>query len=470
MAVKPAKPANTAMWTLMGLIAVLSIAAIILVLTPVEKPLEEQAKVEEELAEAKDENAKKIASLLEQAQQDFDAQRYVSPERDNAAYRYSQVLELDRDNQQATAGLEKITQHYAELVRQNLQKDNVLQAEADLQIIESIAPRSATAIELRLKLQTAKDQTNVVEQLLADAEKDLNANRLTKPDDNNALEKYRQVLQIDALNQDAKRGIQKIFDYYAEAAEKHVTAGNVSKAESIIDKMDLVQAGSLEAEQLRKRLERLTDTSSRIEKLLRRAKSAYQAGRYTRPSGNNALSYYQQVQRLDPNNRRASYGIEEIIDYYKNQFNQSIESGDFGQAEKAANVLDDMLPNSAMVVAMYKRLEASKPPSKPEIEIISDIVSQFKTSMEASDVKKVKNLSEFEPGRDQFVEQFFANYQSLKMNVSGFQYIAKEHKATANVSLSRLVNKKGQAVQPGAWGEFSIVVQKNRAGQWRVYW
>ena len=119
---------------------------------------------------------------------------------------------------------------------------------------------------------------------------------------------------------------------------------------------------------------------------------------------------------------------------------------------------------------MYQRLESAKTPAKPEIEIISDIVSQFKTGMEASDVPKIKNLSEFEAGREQFVEQFFANYQSFKMNISGFQYIAKEHQGTAKVSLSRLVNKKGQAVQPGAWGEFTIVVRQNKANQWRVHW
>jgi hypothetical protein len=56
------------------------------------------------------------------------------------------------------------------------------------------------------------------------------------------------------------------------------------------------------------------------------------------------------------------------------------------------------------------------------------------------------------------------------MNVSGFQYIANEHKATAQVSLSRLINKKGHAVQPGAWGEFAIVVRKNKEEQWRIYW
>jgi serine/threonine protein kinase len=468
---KPVKSGNKAVWILMGLITVLSVAAIVLVLMPMEKSGQPPVEAEvEETPAGKGQNAEKIAALLEQAKQDFDAKRYVSPEGNNAAYRYMKALELDRDNKQAKAGVEKITQHYADLVRQHLANDEVLQAEQNLQIIESIVPRSATAIELRLKLQTAKDQTKVLATLLRDADKDYRANRLTKPDGNNALEKYRQVLQIDPLNQDAKRGIQKIFDYYAKAAQEQVAAGNVSKAEAIIDKMDLVQSGTLEAEQLRKKLERLSDSTARIDQLLRQAKSAYRAGRYTQPNGNNALSYYQKVLKLDPGNRRATYGIEEIIDYYKTRFNQALDRGQFTQAEKAVNTLDYILPNSTMVVAMYKRLQAAKPPPKPEIEIISGIVSQFKSSMESSDVKKIKSLSEFEAGREQFVEQFFANYRSFKMNVSGFQYIANEHKAKAKVSLNRLINNKGQAVQPGAWGEFAIVVRKNDDGQWRIYW
>jgi hypothetical protein len=119
---------------------------------------------------------------------------------------------------------------------------------------------------------------------------------------------------------------------------------------------------------------------------------------------------------------------------------------------------------------MYKRLEASKPPPKPEIEIISDLVNQFKKSMETYDLITIQNVSEFAPGRRQFLQQFFANYQSFQMNVSGFQYIATDHKATAEVKLNQLVNRKGQSVQPGAWGKFPIVVQKNSAGQWRIYW
>ena len=418
----------------------------------------------------KEQDAEKIAQLLQQAKQDFDAQRYVKPEGANAAYRYLQVLELDRDNKDAAAGLDQITQHYADLVNQHLRNDEVLQAESNLQIIESIAPRSSVALGLRLKLQSAKDKTGMTARLITEAAQAYNANHLTQPEGDNALEKYRQVLRIDPLNQEAKRGIEKIFGYYTDAAEQQLAAGNTSKVADIVEKLELVHPGSVEAENIRKRLDKLTTTSTQIAKLLRQAKSAYQAGRFVQPSERNALNYYQQVLKIDPNNSKAKYGVEEIIDYYKKRYDKAMSDNDFQHAEQAVNVLDYIIPNSSMVATMYKKLEASKPPPKPEIEIVSNVVMQFKTAMEAADVKSVKSLSEFAAGREQFVDQFFANYQSFKMNVSGFQFIANEHRANAHVSLNRLTNKKGYAVQPGAWGEFDIMVKKNNNNQWRVYW
>lgn len=480
--VQPPKSKNTGILAIVGLIVVLSIAAIVIVMLPEEQkpPAGQQAKVDETTAKdqqkvpldipQRDEAAEKIVSLLAQAKKDFDNKRYVKPEGANAAYRYLQVLEIDPNNKTALEGLEAITQHYAALVKRSLEYDKILEAESNLQIIESIAPRSAVAMELRLKMQTARDHTKVVAQLVADADRYYRSKRFTKPEGENALDKYRQALRIDPSNQDAKRGVQKIFEYYADAAENHVAAARYAKAESVIDKMDTVQPGSVEAEQLRKRLDKLTDKNAQVAQLLRKAKSAYNARRYTQPNGNNALAYYQKVLRIDANNSRAKYGIEEIVNFYKKQFDRSVGKGDFDKAEQAVNTIDYILPNSSMVVAMYKKLEASKPPPKPEIEIISGLVSQFKKTVESHDVSSVKGISEFVPGRAQFVEQFFANYQSFKMNISGFQYIAKEHKATAHVSLSRLINKQGHAVQPGAWGEFDIVVQKNKSNQWRVFW
>ena len=55
----------------------------------------------------------------------------------------------------------------------------------------------------------------------------------------------------------------------------------------------------MEAENIRKRLDKLTSTSTQIAQLLRQAKSAYQGGRYVQPDGRSALSYYQQVLKIE---------------------------------------------------------------------------------------------------------------------------------------------------------------------------
>ncbi len=473
---KPKKSHSTALRMIGVLFSVLSIAAFVfvsnrstktnLVLAPTIVPQKE--KLVDKETEKKTET---INQWLKLAKTEFEAQHYVSPDGANAAYYYLQILELDRNNGAAAAGLDRITQHYADLVNHYFQNNEVLQAEANLQIIESIAPRSSVALGLRLKLQTVKGRIGKTVQLLNDADEDVKANKLTQPDDDNALDKYRQVLQIDSNNQNAKQGIQKIFDYYGDVVEKQITKGSTDNVVGIIEKMEIIYPSSVETIRLRKMVEKITDTSSQITHLLLQAKTAYQAGQFTQPSGSNALHYYQQVLKIDPGNAKAKYGIEEIVVNYKTQFDQAIQNDDLKKAEQVVMSLEGIMPNSSTTIgAMYKRLDDSKNPPKPEIETISDMVSRFKNSMEASDLQNIKNLSQFKPEREQFVDHFFMDYRAIKINISGFQYIANEHTAIVHASLTRLINLKGDIVQPGLWGEFDLVVKRNKYNQWRIFW
>jgi hypothetical protein len=108
--------------------------------------------------------------------------------------------------------------------------------------------------------------------------------------------------------------------------------------------------------------------------------------------------------------------------------------------------------------------------AKSEEEIIGDLVSQFKVTLESQDLKNIDNLSEFQEGRQQFVQQFFDQYNSFRVNVSDVLYSEEDHKAIAKISLSHLINKKGHVVKPGPWGDFEIEISKNEQKQWKVHW
>ena len=79
-------------------------------------------------------------------------------------------------------------------------------------------------------------------------------------------------------------------------------------------------------------------------------------------------------------------------------------------------------------------------------------------------------MSNFQSNRQEFLTQFYNNYTSFKLKVSGIQYIDHENKGTANIALIDLVNIQGAEVEPGTWSRFEIELRRNTKGQWMVNW
>jgi len=88
-----------------------------------------------------------------------------------------------------------------------------------------INPQHAALLALRQRVQTAKAQTvdpvaEQIDTLLANADRQMKALRLTTPAGDAAFETYQAILQLDAQNQAAREGIQSIADKYFQWARK----------------------------------------------------------------------------------------------------------------------------------------------------------------------------------------------------------------------------------------------------------
>ena len=77
--------------------------------------------------------------------------------------------------------------------------------------------------------------------LLASAEEDMKALRLTTPDDNNALDKYNTVLAADPENREAREGLSRIVAVYVNLAQGAYNKGETQKAERLLERA--VKAG-----------------------------------------------------------------------------------------------------------------------------------------------------------------------------------------------------------------------------------
>ena len=76
-----------------------------------------------------------------------------------------------------------------------------------------------------------------VARLLAAAEADLEARRLTSPVGNNAWDRYQQVLEIDPANSDAIKGMERVMDTYMELFGTAVEQEDFDQAESYLERI-----------------------------------------------------------------------------------------------------------------------------------------------------------------------------------------------------------------------------------------
>jgi formylglycine-generating enzyme required for sulfatase activity len=90
--------------------------------------------------------------------------------------------------------------------------------------------------------------------LLASAAKDVTALRLTSPARNNAVERYREVLTLDADNAGAIAGLGEVVGKYIELAERSAGRGNRGGIERYLKRANGVQPGSEAVEEARERL------------------------------------------------------------------------------------------------------------------------------------------------------------------------------------------------------------------------
>jgi hypothetical protein len=84
------------------------------------------------------------------------------------------------------------------------------------------------------KARDAEQQSSVeippIEALLSAAESDLAALRLTNPQGDNAVDKYRRVLALDADNALAQAGLMTVVERYIALATETSTGGRFDKA------------------------------------------------------------------------------------------------------------------------------------------------------------------------------------------------------------------------------------------------
>lgn len=192
-----------------------------------------------------------------------------------------------------------------------------------------------------------------------EADTHLSNGRLTEPANGNALAAFNAVLEIDPGNQRATDGIATIKDRLVSRADTALEKGDLDTAEAEIGKLANLEPANpaierirgaaaqvrlqreLEAEAARRQAEEeerqrqaADQQQQQLQSLLGQAIASFDAGRLVEPPLDNALFYYREMLKIDPQNNPANAGIEQIAAQFVRQARQGLANNDLDVADR----------------------------------------------------------------------------------------------------------------------------------------
>jgi len=216
---------------------------------------------------------KAIAALLKKADKALADGRLLEPKDTNALALYQKVLEGDKDNAAAKAGIEKIHGALLDQARAALDRDDDNEAERAIAALQGMPEPKVAEID---KLQERLKLLKKVSPLLTHAADLLRQGHATTPADGNALDVYRSVLKLDPENKLAAGGLAQVQRVYLDRALAAAAQDDFSGADVILAEGSSIVPGSQELLDTRTRIEGIR--RQRATNVLAQANSALDAG------------------------------------------------------------------------------------------------------------------------------------------------------------------------------------------------
>ena len=355
-------------------------------------------------------------------------------------------------------------------------------------------PSPESENETLQKQQEIKEKQQVIQVLLNSANQALINKFYVYPEKTSAYYYFQKTLILDPQNQPAREGVGSLtttlFDLAKSAYDQH----NFSAAKKYLDELAKIQPDLTEASALREKvnqsLERLLLTEtliSKAETLISKAETQLKAKKYTSPEQNNALYWYREALKVQPENLKTKRGLKNLYNSLFSQADASFKKKKFKEAKSYLAEIELFEDNSQEVLSLKRKITQALTPTKTRVkpttvqkeqietkklteELTNKTLGLFLRAMKSRDKRAMDKLSHYTSGRAEFVRQLFANYRKIDVHISNVQFIAKKNQTQAQVELKNLIDINGQQVKPGSWNKFQIIIRLDKKGRGEVYW
>jgi serine/threonine protein kinase/tetratricopeptide (TPR) repeat protein len=288
-------------------------------------------------ARAGAERETRVRDLLARAEAARRAGKLTGQDREDAWSLLGQAQQIDPQNAEVKRAVDALAGELLKPAQTALAAGKLDLAERELN--SQATYLAADPAWQNLSSQVARDrllleQKARIDDLLAQARKQLAAGRVAEPVGDNALETLARVAEIDPVNGDAARIRAQSADALARLAAEAERGGNFSAAFSRYEQALQADPSNAAYIAARKALEqRLGERSTQLARALTDARSAIAERRYFVPAGRSAADYLQAALAIEADNAQARQLQAQLPDMVRES----------AQAMAAENRLDDAL-------------------------------------------------------------------------------------------------------------------------------
>ncbi|MBL1141510.1 MAG: SUMF1/EgtB/PvdO family nonheme iron enzyme [Proteobacteria bacterium] len=235
--------------------------------------------------------------------------------------------------------------------------EQITESLAEEKIIEEQTPVPQEFVA-ETEIEDTKDEQ--IRDLLARADKDIQALRLTKPPGNNALEKYHQVLNMDQGNADAEAGLTNVATEYLKLVEQNLQNKEMSKALQYLNLAKRVSPDHPDIPTIEKILKEdiAADKvdSSDVEQTQQKEVEASLFSTEDKKQ----IGILQSRLRQNPRDRDARKELQSIMKSYEDKVKEAINNGELDQASAYIREALEIAPRSDRLKLILKKIEKKK--------------------------------------------------------------------------------------------------------------
>jgi hypothetical protein len=310
------------------------------------------------------------SSLVDQAQAAMDAGKYDGD--DGAGNLYKRMLAADPNNAIASHGLDKVGDALSTQAHKALDANDLAGAGKLIDQLAALLPNYGELPTLRAHLAEAQRQgDDALNALLKQGQDAMRAGNFSGQGNDNALSYFKQVLQSDPDNAQAKAGLGQVAQALVVQANAALDGNDLAQAGKLLDQAAALAPKSAELAAAQARLQGASkeeqdpvaapavltaQQSAQIAQLVQQAHAAAQRGDVMAPPGDCAYDLYRSALAIDGNNAQALQGLQQLPGLVSRQFENALSAGDLRRAGDFLGSLGDLSPGDAGQDQLRQRL------------------------------------------------------------------------------------------------------------------